>query len=452
VENQNLFDLTAADAARQIRDGAVSPVALLEACLDRIDACDPEIRAWVHVDREGAMRAARERTWEAERGRWAGALHGVPVAIKDIIDVAGLPTTAGAGPFAHRAPDVDAVPVARLRARGAVIMGKVSTTAFAFLDPSPTRNPWNLAHTPGGSSSGSAATVASRMAPLALGTQTVGSVLRPAAYCGVVGFKPSYGRISTAGVVPLAWSLDHVGIFGREVADVALALHVLAESAAPDPQSSIVHAGDVIAAVVAPAAPRIGFPRSLLEHATPEMSAHLEHVADTLAERGAAITDVELPSSYAEIHDSGRTVMLAEAAAAHHDLFSRHAAEYPPGIRAALESGQEVSAVSFLLAQENRCRFRREAAALAARFDALLVPTIGAPAPLGLDSTGDPYFCAPWSSAGMPAITLPSGLASDALPLAIQLVGAPLAEERLLPAATWCERVLAFAHQPVVGE
>jgi aspartyl-tRNA(Asn)/glutamyl-tRNA(Gln) amidotransferase subunit A len=450
VLNQPLHDLTATEAARQIRTGEVNPVELLEACLARIDACDPEIRAWVHVDREGARRAAKERAWEVERGRWGGALHGVPVAFKDIFDVAGLPTTAGAGPYAHRTPTADAASVARLRARGAVILGKVSTTAFAFLDPSPTRNPWHLEHTPGGSSSGSAAAVAARMAPLALGSQTVGSVLRPAAYCGVVGFKPSHGRISAAGVAPLSWSLDHVGIFSRGVEDVALALGLLAGFDAADPHSSTTPVDDYLSALASPPVPRIGFLRPLLDHATPEMASHLEEVARALADRGAIVVAVDLPPSYPEIHAAGRTVMLAEAAAAHHDLFSRHAAEYPPRIREALQSGQDILAATFLLAQETRRRFRREAAAIAARFDALLAPTIGAPAPKGLDSTGDPYFCAPWSSAGIPAITLPSGLASDGLPLAVQLIGAPFAESRLLAAAAWCEQILAFhvQHQP----
>jgi aspartyl-tRNA(Asn)/glutamyl-tRNA(Gln) amidotransferase subunit A len=447
VVNQPLHDLTATGAARLIRTGAVNPVALLEACLARIDACDPEIRAWVHLDREGAVRAAEERAWEAERGRWGGALHGVPVAFKDIFDVAGLPTTAGAGPFAHRTPTADAASVARLRVQGAVILGKVSTTAFAFLDPSPTRNPWHLEHTPGGSSSGSAAAVAARMAPLALGSQTVGSVLRPAAYCGVVGFKPSHGRISTAGVVPLAWSLDHVGIFSRSVEDAALALGLLAGFDAADPHSSTTPVDDDLIALASPP-PRIGFLRSLLEHATPEMASHLQTVARTITDQGAIVVDVDLPPSYPEIHEAGRTVMLAEAAAAHHDLFSHHAAEYPPGIREALESGQDVPAMTFLLAQETRRRFRREATATAARFDALLAPTIGAPAPKGLDSTGDPYFCAPWSSAGMPAITLPSGVGRDGMPIAVQLVGAPFAESRLLAAASWCEQILSFAARP----
>jgi aspartyl-tRNA(Asn)/glutamyl-tRNA(Gln) amidotransferase subunit A len=445
----NLHDLTALEAARAVRAREVTPTALLEASLARIDALEPAVAAWVHVDREMAMQSAVEREREAKLGRSLGALHGVPVALKDIIDVAGLPTTNGAGPYAHRAPVTDATSVARLRAAGALMMGKVSTTAFAYLDPSPTRNPWNLEHTPGGSSSGPAAAVAARMTPLALGSQTVGSVLRPAAYCGVVGFKPSHGRISTTGVTPLAWSLDHIGIFSRSVEDIALALGLMAGPDA-DPRASAAPVDDYLAALADPQAPRLGFLRPLLERATPEMAAHFDWVVQTFRDQGASVIEVDLPPSFAEIHEAGRIVMQAEAAAAHHELFSAHAGAYPPKIREAVEAGEKIPAVAFLLAQEARQRFREEATAIARRYDALLTPTVGAPAPKGLHSTGDPYFCAPWSSAGMPAIALPSGLADDGLPLSIQLVGAPFAEARLLAAAAWCERVLGFDGQPAM--
>src|SRR3989441_505848 len=219
-----LAALGVAEARERIGRGTLSPVALVEACLERIGALDATVQAWVHVDAKGALAAARL----AEHAAVRGPLHGIPVAVKDIFDVAGLPTTAGAPPFAHRRPDEDAASVALLRAAGAIVLGKTHTTQFAYRDPAPTRNPWSLAHTPGGSSSGSAAAVAARMVPLALGSQTVGSVLRPAAYCGVVGFKPTHGLVPTAGVIPLAWSLDHVGVFTREVADAAAAFAVLA--------------------------------------------------------------------------------------------------------------------------------------------------------------------------------------------------------------------------------
>src|SRR5258705_9762592 len=227
MRSADLSSLGAREAAEAVRAGRVSPVELVEACLVRMRALDSELKAWAHVDGEGALAVARERESEARAGRLRGPLHGVPIGVKDIFDVAGMPTTGGARPFAHTRPTVDAAAVARLRAAGAIVLGKTVTTEFAYRDPAPTRNPWNHGHTPGGSSAGSAAALAARMAPLALGSQTVGSVLRPAAYCGVVGFKGTHGLVPVAGVIPLAWSLDHVGVLARSVADAALAMSVL---------------------------------------------------------------------------------------------------------------------------------------------------------------------------------------------------------------------------------
>ncbi len=422
----------------------------MEACLARIEATEPKVKAWVHLDRDAALRVARQRAVEAAEGRLLGPLHGVPVALKDIFDAAGLVTTAGAGPFAHRRAAADASSVARLRAAGAVIMGKVTTTAFAFLDPSPTRNPWNVEHTPGGSSSGPAAAVAARMIPLALGSQTVGSVLRPAAYCGVVGFKPGHGRISAAGVAPLAASLDHVGVFARSVEDCAGALGLLAGFDPADPLSSSVPPEDYAARAADPAPPRIAVLRELVERATPEMAKHLEEIIRALGAAGALLREVGLPPSFGGIHEVGATVMRAEAAAHHAPLFAEHAADYPPRIREAIELGRGVSAVHYLAAQQERRRFREQMSAIAARHEALLLPTVGAPAPRGLGSTGDPYFSAPWSFAGLPAIALPSGLDPAGLPLSFQLVGDVTAEARLLAAAAWCERVVAFRAAPSV--
>ena len=421
-----------------------------EALLERIDKLEPAVKAWVHLDREGARRTARERAAQAAGGAVVGPLHGVPVALKDIFDVAGMPTRAGAKAFAHRQPDTDATSVARLRAAGAVILGKVTTTTFALMDPSPTGNPWNPAHTPGGSSSGSAAAVGARMAPLALGSQTVGSVLRPAAYCGVVGFKPTHGRISAAGVVPLSWSNDHVGILVRAVEDAALALQILAGPDRADPLTVSHPVDDYLAGLgggSAPA-PRIGVLRALIERAAPENAEHLTEVTRRLSAAGATLGEVVLPASFAGLHDSGQVVVRAEAAAYHAPNFPRLAEEYPPKIREALTVGQGIRAVDFLAARSHLRRFRDEMAPIALRYDALLTPTAPGPAPRGLESTGDPYFCAPWSHAGMPAIALPSGLSRDGLPLSLQLVGSAFAEARLLGAAAWCESLLDFREAP----
>jgi aspartyl-tRNA(Asn)/glutamyl-tRNA(Gln) amidotransferase subunit A len=433
TDAETLCGLGAGEAAAQIREGKISPVDLVDACLARIRALDARLSAWAHVDEAGARAAAREREAEAVSGRIRGPLHGVPVGIKDIIHVAGMPTTAGAKAWAHSRPATDAPAVSRLRAAGAVIVGKTHTTEFAYRDPAPTRNPWNVGHTPGGSSAGSGAAVAARMVPVALGTQTVGSVLRPAAYCGVVGFKATHGLTPAEDVIPLAWSLDHVGVLTRSVHDAALALGVLA-------------ARELTAA--SRGTPTIAVAPELVERAEPATAAHLRATAEALARSGARIVEVALPPSFARLHDVGLVVLQVEAAAYHAADFAGHAEEYGPGIRTAIEAGLGRRAVEYVQANRARLAFRAAVMPLLEGHDALLSPTAPGPAPAGLGSTGDAWFCAPWSSAGVPAITLPSGVAPSGLPYAVQLVGAAGRETPLLGVAAWCEGVLRFAQAP----
>ena len=430
-----LIELGARQAAARIREGKLSPVDLVEACLARIRALDGRVLAWARVDEAGAREAARRLEAEAAGGRIRGPLHGVPVGIKDIIHVAGLPTTGGARPWAHRVPVSDAPAVTRLREAGAIILGKTHTTEFAYRDPAPTRNPWKLGHTPGGSSAGSGAAVAARMVPVALGTQTVGSVLRPAAYCGVVGFKATHGLTPAEDVIPLAWSLDHVGVLTRSVGDAALSLGILAGRELTVPSGS---------------APTIAVAPELLERAEPETAAHLRAAAEAFTRAGARLVEVALPSSFAQIHEVGLLVLQAEAAAYHAADFARHAAEFGPGIRAAVDAGLRLPAVEYIHANRARVAFRDAVMPLLAGHDALLSPTAPSPAPAGLASTGDAWFCAPWSSAGVPSITLPSGVAPSGLPFAIQLVAAAGRETSLLGTAAWCEHVLGFSSAPVL--
>src|SRR5215470_3555322 len=433
MDSPVLTSLSTARAARRIAEGELSPVTLLEAYLERIASTDSTIHAWVGVDEAGARATARERLAEARAGRLRGPLHGVPVGIKDIFHVAGLITTCGGAPAFHMKATDDAVSVARLRAAGAVIVGKVHTTEFAYFEPAPTCNPWKHAHTPGGSSSGSAAAVAARMVPLAVGTQTVGSVLRPAAYCGVIGFKGTHGLVPTDGVVPLAWSLDHVGIFAREVADVALTLGVLtARPLAPG----------------AAGAPRLALVPELVERATPEVAAQVRAAAARLAQAGASVDEVKLPASFAGIHASGRTVLEVEAAAYHEPLYARHAAEYRPRTRDLIATGLARPAVAYVHAQRARVAFRDDVMPLLQSYDALLSPTAASSAPEGLAATGDPWFCAPWSSAGVPALSLPIDVSANGLPHALQLVGASGQDAMVLAVAAWCERVLDFKGSP----
>ena len=445
----DLHRLTATEAAARIRSGELSPVDLVDACLSQIKAREPAVKAWVCVEAEEALRVARERADEAQVGRFRGPMHGIPVALKDIYHVKGLVTTAGADPFFHQRPESDAASVARLRAAGAVVLGKTTTTEFANMDPTETRNPWNPEHTPGGSSSGSAAAVGASMAPFALGSQTVGSTLRPAAYCGIVGFKATHGRVSTAGVVALAWSFDTVGILCRSVADIALGVDVLSGYDAQDPASVDMPPPDCRAALSAAAAPpRLGIPRRFVETAQPETIEHVYAVADRCRRAGASIQDVELPPSFVGVQAAGRVVVGAEAATFHADNFPARAQLYREKFRGTLADGAKTGAVDYVRALRQCRLFRREIEALMPPFDALLMPTAPAPAPRGLASTGDPVFCAPWSCAGVPAIALPSGVAADGLPLSVQLVAAPWNEAELLRTARWVEALLDWRSEP----
>jgi Asp-tRNA(Asn)/Glu-tRNA(Gln) amidotransferase A subunit family amidase len=430
---ESLTELGVREAAQRICNGGGSSVAIVEACLAGLRAREPEVLAWAHVDADGALATARERDAEAKAGRPRGPLHGVPVGIKDIFDVAGMPTTAGAREFAHTRPTRDSGAVARLRAAGAVILGKTHTTQFAFRDPAPTRNPWNPAHTPGGSSSGSAAAVAARMVPGAIGSQTVGSILRPAAFCGVVGLKGPHGLVPVDGVVPLAWSLDHVGPFARSVGDAALMLSVLADQ------------------VVEPAtvqAPRLAIGRQLFDRAEPELRRHLDAVVERLTAAGARVSELTLPPAFAEIHAAGQVILEVEAATYHAPTFARYASDYGPGMAEMIRRGLARSATEYVTAYRARLAFREVMIPLLEAHDALLSPAAPGTAPAGLGWTGDASLCAPWSSAGVPSISLPTAVDAAGLPLALQLVQAPGGLARLLGVAAWCEGVVRFAARP----
>lgn len=446
----HLFTLTATDCAARIRAGSLSPVTLVEACLARIERLDRDIRAWVTVDAPGALAAARILETDRKSGKLRGPLHGVPLGVKDIFHVQGMVTTAGAGAFAHVCPSTDADAVARLRGAGAIILGKTATTEFAYADPPATRNPWNHEHTPGGSSSGSAAAVAARMVPLALGSQTAGSTLRPAAYCGIVGLKPTYGRISTNSIVPLACSLDHVGILARTVEDVGMAFSVLADIGARRASVPAVSSSDRTV-VRDRFLPRLGVPWKMIRrHASPDIVTHVEQVAAILARAGAEVVEVEVPPSTEDVIDAGETIKQAEAAAFHAKWFAAYSGSYRARIRDLVEKGLRLSAVDYVRAQQARHEFKVEIGAVLEQFDAILSAAAPTVAPYGLESTGSPVLCAPWTSAGVPSIALPSGVNSDGLPLAIQLVGRAFADDQLLNVARWCERVLNFSEQPPV--
>lgn len=441
--------LTLADAADRLRTGRLSPVTLVESCLEQIDRLEPDLQAWATVDRKGAMNAARHCETEIGGRRYRGPLHGIPLGLKDIFFTAGLRTSMGSPIYADHVPGYDATAVRRLKEAGAVILGKAHTTEFAALAPSPTRNPWHLEHTPGGSSSGSAAAVAARSCFGALGSQTYGSTVRPAAYCGCVGLKPTFGRISVHGVYPLAGSLDHVGIFARTVTDIALLLHVLAGEDQNDPVSAAQPVPDYLQALQSAKPPRIGVTREFFfERADEETRQHVEAVVHQCERAGARISDVTLPPSFAGAPEAHFNLMFVEAAFSHREVHAEHRDRYSPQMRDLIEKGRALSGVEYLQVQRHQDTFRTELDALCRDVDVLLTPATPAPAPRGFATTGDPTFNGPATFAGLPSLSLPSGLSRGGLPFGIQLMAAAFAEPRLLAAAKWCEDVIGFSATP----
>ena len=445
-----LHTLGVAAVADLVRRREVSPVEVVEACLTRLDAVEPALQAWVTVHRQGALSAAKQCEQAVQRGETVGRLAGVPVGLKDIIYTAGLRTAAGSRVYANFVPTYDATVTVRLQRAGAVILGKTVTTEFATADPSPTRNPWNIAHTPGGSSSGSAASVAARVVPAALGSQTGGSTLRPASYCGIVGLKPTYGRISRYGVIPVSWCLDHVGILVRSVQDAALVLQAIAGHDSHDTSSLAQTAGDYSRAVQqAETPPRLGLLREFFyDHADAETQQHTTTTVERLARSGARVRDVTLPASFATVLAAHRIIMKVEAAAFHADMFSAQREQYGPRLRETIEMGCLIPSVAYLRAQRLRRLFQQEVPQMFKEVDVLITPSTLTPAPRDLRTTGDARFQSPWTHAGVPTITLPSGLSQTGMPLGLQLIAPALEEERLLRAARWCEVALNVTLAP----
>lgn len=436
-----LWELTVREAVGAVASRQVSSRELVQAALHRVEQLEPAVRAWARLDADRALAEAGRLDERLSRGERVGPLHGVPVGVKDIVYTQGLETSAGSSILKGFVPRYDATVVARLRAAGAVVLGKTVTTEFAFLDPGPTRNPWNLEHTPGGSSSGSAAAVACGMVPAALGTQTVGSILRPAAYCGVVGLKPTYGRVSRYGIVPLSWTLDHPGPFARSVEDVALLLEVLAGPDGLDPACTPQPVERWTQACRLPASGlKVGVPdRFFPERSVPEVREAYGRALAALESAGAEVREVRLPQEFEAGLVAQRTILAAEAATFHRPWFDRRPEEYGPKLRALLEEGMRIPATEYIRARQVRRACRRAMAVLLEEVDVLATPTTPSPAPRGLESTGDPAFNGPFSFVGFPSVTVPVGLSEDGLPLGVQLAAKPFAETTLLRAAAALE-------------
>ncbi len=418
--------LSAIEAAALIASGKLTAVKLAEDCLARVAAREEAVQAWAHIDPQQVLADARAR--DAEKPR--SPLHGVPVAIKDIIDTADMPTEYGSPIYAGHRPRADAACVTHLRNAGAVIMGKTVTAEFAMSFPGKTRNPLNFAHTPGGSSSGSAAAVADHMVPLALGTQTGGSVLRPAAFCGIVGFKPTFDAINTVGVKQNTKSYDTVGIMGRSVGDVALTFAVMTRRDA---------SGFVLPPIDKP---RIGFYRTLQwPRADDATHAALEGVASRLAKAGARVSEATLPAKFSEFADARSKVGDFESSRAL--AWERQHFEDKIGSREKLRKADAVTLDEYLAAQKVLAECRRLVEIAFGDFDVLLVPSAPGEAPKGLTTTGDAVFNQTWTALRTPCVTIPVSTGPSGLPIGAQLVGAFGADYRTLSCAEWAHRALA---------
>jgi len=437
MDVSQLAALSVTDAARAIRAGEISAEQLTDACLARIREVDANVEAWAYLDPEHALKQARARDQDRSEGQPTGPLHGIPVGIKDIFDTADMPTEDGSVLHSGRTPAHDATPVAMLRAAGAVILGKTVTTEFATYTPGKTRNPHNPAHTPGGSSSGSAAAVAAGMVPLALGSQTNGSVIRPASYCGVYGFKPTHGMISRGGVLTLSRTLDHVGIFARTLDDIALAAEQLVGYDARDPDTRV-RARIPFAAIAAeapPFEPMLAFVKGpAWDRAEDETKEAFAELTATLDDR---LVEVDLPHSAGQSLDWHRTIMEAEMAANLDLEWEKGRDRISERLREQLAKGREVKALDYQLALARIPLINQGFEEIFERCDAIVTPAATGTAPKGTETTGDPAFCTLWTLSGMPAISLPLMQGENGLPLGVQLVGKRGDDARLLRTTRW---------------
>ena len=435
---------TASEAARKIQQGLLTSEELVQSCLERIRDVEPKVQAWTFLDEDHALAQARAADARKRSGEPIGPLHGLPVGLKDIIDTADMPTENGCALHKGRTPRADAAVVSMLRAAGAVILGKTVSTECAYYSPGKTRNPWNPEHTPGGSSSGSAAAVAASMVPLALGSQTNGSVIRPAAFCGVFGFKPTHGLIPRSGILQLSRTLDHVGLFARSLDDIALLAEELAGYHEDDPdtrpRSRVPF--QQISREEPPLEPMLAFIKTPhWDRVDPEAKDAFGELVEALGER---VEEVDLFPSAAAAWDWHKTIMEVDMAASFEREWEQGRDRLSPQLRSLIERGREVRAVDY----------KRALGAVAPvvasldelfleRYDAILTPAAPGVAPKGLGSTGDPRFCTLWTLLGMPALSLPLMQGAGGLPLGAQLVGRRGFDARLMRTARWLGGKLA---------
>ncbi|MEL6402342.1 MAG: amidase [Cyanobacteria bacterium J06626_4] len=430
--------LTASAAIAQVLDRQISVSGSLNSSLRRINARESDVKAWTFLAEEAAREqiANQEqycRTSSLSELRSQFPLLGIPVGIKDIFATVDMPTTWGMPLYRDRYLPVEAAVVTRLKAAGAIILGKTATTELATAAAAPTRNPHNLAHTPGGSSSGSAAAVADGMVPVAIGSQTMGSILRPAAYCGIFGFKPSFGWISRQGAMPVSVDLDHVGMFARCLDDIRLVFEVLIDQVDTSCQDSEVRSPQ------SSRPPHLAWIKTPHWHLIePVAQSRLQQMVDVLSHAGAHINAVELPTDCADFWDTTQTLCAYGLYQHHGWLLENHGSFCSPKLQAWLKRGQQVDLSTYTAALHKRERYRASIDTLFNDFDAVLTPVTTGPAPQGLENTGSPLFCGLWTVCGLPAINIPIGQTLDGLPLGCQLVGRDNCDHQLLHIAEYC--------------
>lgn len=429
----------------RLAEGALSAEEWVRSLLSRIGQCEGSVRAWAQVDREGVLEAARAADRARAEGRPLGPLAGAPYGAKDIFDVKGLRREAGTPLYRGHVPGADAACIARLRSGGAVALGKTVTTPFANADPSVTRNPWDLSRSPGGSSSGSAAAVAAGMAPIALGTQTTGSTLRPAAFCGACALKPTYGRIPRSGIVKVSWTFDHVGLIARSAEDLARFLTVMSGPAAGDDGAPDVPVPD-FAAASAPRRPgRVLFLKEdFLPLADPEVAGRTMTAVSSLRAKGVEVEEGRLPMGQEAVHAAHAVVRAVDAACYHGEMFLENMDAYPPSTRKTVTAGFMVPAVHYVNALRLRSRFTRAMDRLHDRYELVVLPAFDRLPPPWEASTGSPAFFEALTLSGQPAVTLPLGRGEEGLPFGLQLGGRRFDEAGLLAASRWCEEELGW--------
>ena len=446
-----IADLTASQIKEMIEVGKLSSLEVAKAFLVRIDKLDSKLKAWVRVDSDTVLEDARNSDQKRAQGSPVGKLEGVPIGIKDIFYTKGIPTTACSKVYRDFVPEYDAKAVQMVKEAGAIMLGKTVTTEFAWTDPSPTKNPWNIDHTPGGSSSGSAVAVATKMCPIAFGSQTVGSVLRPASYSGVVGFKPTFQSVSREGLIPFSPSSDTVGWMSRSVDDAALLWEVLGESNInserkagrksdyhSSPKESV---GPICIGMIGD---------FFLEESDYETQVCFRRILEKFVAAGATVVETFLPKSFENLAQDVKTITEVEGAAFHREMFQADPSSYGPLLATTIENGLSTKKAQYQDALGRQTNFSNDMENLAKSVDFLITPTTPSPAPPDVSNTGNGMFQAPWSASGLPSISLPSGLSKNGLPLGVQLIGRTFGDKHLLERAMWCEETMGIELTPLV--